>query len=255
MRIFISICIFCFISKNLLSQNSTINENKGNKINLFQGNDSVKSVFDNKKIIAPSFLMLLSLSLNQDLIKTKIQTIVRKPFNNFKTDIDWLTPFIPIIELYSFDLLKFKAKNSIWNQTKYLFISNLFASTITYSLKHLLKIKRPDETSYDSYPSGQSSIAFVSSQVLWNEYYQTNKIIAFSGLVSSISTGSLRVINNRHWLPDVLMGAGIGILTTNLIYHFKPLKNWNPWKKRKSSPLIIPISSQNYFGIKFVSNL
>jgi hypothetical protein len=42
-------------------------------------------------------------------------------------------------------------------------------------------------------------------------------------------------------LPDVLVGAGIGILSANLVYHFKPLKGFQPFKKKKEvffTPLI-----------------
>ena len=32
------------------------------------------------------------------------------------------------------------------------------------------------------------------------------------------AVGGMRVMNNRHWLSDVLTGAGIGIVGTNLAY-------------------------------------
>lgn len=227
----------------MFSQQNYLEETKLLNFNLNNLNDNSINRFSAKKIIAPSFLMLLSLTLNKYAIKSKLQTEFRNQFKDFETGIDKFTPFFPIVELYSFDLLNLKSKNSVWNQTKYLFISNLFASAITLSFKHLFKIERPDKSSFDSYPSGQSTIAFVSSQVLWNEFYPTNKIIAFSGLLSSISTGSLRVINNRHWIPDVLMGAAIGIFATNLVYHFKPLRNWNPWRKKNTKLSSIKLSS------------
>ena len=42
------------------------------------------------------------------------------------------------------------------------------------------------------------------------------------------------MVNNRHWVSDVVAGAGIGFLVGNLIYHIEPLKNWNPFKKSKN---------------------
>ena len=111
----------------------------------------------------------------------------------------------------------------------------LFSFSRFSTLKYSLKIQRPENGTFNSFPSGHTAQAFVESQVLFNEFYQTNKVIAFSGFLTSISTGSLRVINNRHWIPDVLMGAGIGILVTNLVYYFKPLKNWNPFLKYQHS--------------------
>jgi membrane-associated phospholipid phosphatase len=42
------------------------------------------------------------------------------------------------------------------------------------------------------------------------------------------ATGVLRVMNNRHWLSDVITGAGIGILTTKFSYWL-----YSKWEKRK----------------------
>jgi len=59
-------------------------------------------------------------------------------------------------------------------------------------------------------------------------------VFACSGYLFATSTGSLRVMNNRHWTSDVLAGAGIGILVANMVYYFEPLKNWNPFKNDKN---------------------
>lgn len=50
------------------------------------------------------------------------------------------------------------------------------------------------------------------------------------------------------------MGAGIAILMTNIVYHFEPLKNWNPWqkKKRNSTLLFTPSLNANSMGGRFV---
>jgi membrane-associated phospholipid phosphatase len=195
--------------------------------------------------------MALGLGLNTLDTKTKLQEDFRKPFNNFETRVDDVLPLAPVGIMYSADLLKLKARNSVWNQTKYLAISEITSVGIVLILKNTLKILRPDSSSYNSFPSGHTTIAFTSSQVLFNEFYQTNKIVACSGLLFSISTGSLRVINNRHWVPDVLMGAGIGILVTNLVYHIEPLKNWNPWKKWNKNLSFQPSISTDYLGANF----
>ena len=56
--------------------------------------------------------------------------------------------------------------------------------------------------------------------------------------------------NNRHWVSDVMVGAGIGILVTELVYYFEPLKNFNPFKKTKNITLIPQINDENY-GLYF----
>lgn len=201
-----------------------------------------------KKSIVPLSLAGLSLSLNSINTKTKLQDAFRKPFNGFTTKADNYILIAPIAILGTADLMKYKAKNSVWNQSKYMAFSELISVGIVLVLKNTLKIERPDHSEFNSFPSGHSAVAFTASQVLYNEFNQTNKFIAYSGFLFSVSTGSLRVINNRHWIPDVLMGAGIGILVTNLVYHFEPLKNWNPWKKKDLNMSFVPTLGNDFVG-------
>jgi membrane-associated phospholipid phosphatase len=42
---------------------------------------------------------------------------------------------------------------------------------------------------------------------------------------------ALRIMNNKHYLSDVLIGAGIGILSTKISYWTHQYK----WNKRKRS--------------------
>ena len=36
-------------------------------------------------------------------------------------------------------------------------------------------------------------------------------------------TGAMRMLNNRHWISDVLVGAGIGVMSVDLGYLFADL--------------------------------
>ena len=51
------------------------------------------------------------------------------------------------------------------------------------------------------------------------------------------TVGVMRVLNNRHWVSDVLAGAGIGILSTNLAY----LSHRYKWKNKNSDLTVIPM--------------
>ncbi|HET6542449.1 MAG TPA: phosphatase PAP2 family protein, partial [Chryseolinea sp.] len=46
----------------------------------------------------------------------------------------------------------------------------------------------------------------------------------------------MRILNNRHWVSDVLAGAGIGILSTNIAY----LTHRYKWKNKPSQLTVIP---------------
>ena len=248
MKILLLICsLFPLV---LFSQNETggrydaINWN-GPSLELPQLSIGIKSVI-------PLTLSVTALILNSDELKIKMQDKILAPFNGYHTTLDDYIQFAPIAELYTFDLLKFKARNSVWTQTKLLFVSEIVTIGIVYALKYSLKIQRPNNGEFTAFPSGHTAQAFVSSQMLFNEFYRTNKFIALSGYIFSSATGALRVINNRHWVPDVLLGSGIAILVTNLVYHFEPLKHWNPWSdKRQACHLhIFPRFTPEYSSLK-----
>ena len=165
--------------------------------------------------------------------------------DNYNTSIDDYLPFVPVAEMYIADMYGVKAKNHWFDQTKYLFISNLFTSIITHGLKRVTNKTRPDGSPY-SFPSGHTSFAFTNATVLYEEFEDSSPILAYSGYALAATTGAFRMINNKHWLSDVLVGAGIGILVTELVYHFEPLKNFNPFKKTKGITVVPVIDNKNY---------
>ncbi len=108
---------------------------------------------------------------------------------------------------------------------------------------------RPNGVNDESFPSGHTSNAFVMATVLFHEFKDTKPVLAYSGFLFSSATGVLRVLNNSHWVSDVLVGAGIGIIVTDLVYRFEPLKNWNPFKNKKVSAVISPAYQENKMGL------
>jgi len=88
---------------------------------------------------------------------------------------------------------------------------------------------------------------------MYHEYKDSNRLAAYSGYVFATATGALRMLNNRHYLSDVMTGAGIGILTTNLVYRFEPLKNWHPFGIGAEKDIsIIPHIGSDFYGISLV---
>lgn len=245
-----------FCSTFLFSQTDSI-KNRYSKINwaTYELNTKKNPLW--KKSILPLSLSISALSINTLPLKQDIQNSIRAPFNGYTTTLDDHIQYIPIGLMYTADAFKLKAEHSVWNQTKYLFLSELAAGGIIQILKHTLKIERPDQSSNTSFPSGHTGLSFVAAQVLRNEFKNTQPFFAYSGFVFAVSTGTLRIVNNRHWLPDVLLGAGIGILVTNIIYHYEPFKNWNPFKKNKSdlSLQFYPTLNDKFTGINIKLNL
>ncbi|RUA12422.1 MAG: hypothetical protein DSY82_01330 [Flavobacteriia bacterium] len=235
--------IFLFINgQNLLfAQNDTIP-----KLNPAK-NDSFL-----KRSAVPLTMIGTGLVINYasgSIGKENIQENIQNSLDNFHTNAENYLMFVPTISMYTADLLKVKSKNDAFTQTKYLAIAGIANNLITFSLKHLTDEERPNGESY-SFPSGHTSNAFVMATVLHHEFIDSSPILAYSGFIFATTTGVLRVLNNKHWVSDVLVGAGIGILVTDLVYRLEPLKNWNPFKDKKCHSLIIsPTYQNNQFGL------
>lgn len=207
------------------------------------------------KLWIPSGLAILTTITMLDSNKYRLQNWIRKPLPaGFHSHVEDFIQYAPALMMYSADLLHVKSKNNAWNQTKYLAISEAITTGIVLALKYSLKIQRPDESSFNSFPSGHTAQAFCEAHVFFNEYKSTHPLFASTGYLFAASTGALRVLNNRHWVPDVLAGAGIGILVSGLVYHFEPLKNWDPFAKRrahkKSELFLTPVFSGNFNGFQ-----
>lgn len=202
---------------------------------------------------APVGLAVISVDLLRDSTKYGLQTMARSfVADTFRTHVDDWIHYVPVLTMYAADLFKVPAKNTVWNQTKFLIISEAITGGIVWGLKIGLGIQRPNNGAYTAYPSGHTSQAFVQSQVLYNEFRDTAPLLAASGYAFSITTGALRVLNNRHWVPDVLLGAGLGMLVTNAVYYFEPFKDWNPFEKRnrknKMQLNFMPSFNPDYMG-------
>lgn len=86
-------------------------------------------------------------------------------------------------------------------------------------LKYTTKELRPDGSTHNSWPSGHTATAFVGATLLHKEYGLTRSPwYSVAGYGVATATGIMRVLNNRHWVSDVLSGAGIGMVSTELGY-------------------------------------
>ncbi len=105
------------------------------------------------------------------------------------------------VSAYSVTFFK-KDKNGTRELTK----SLLFDTGITYSLKYLIKKRRPNGEDH-SFPSGHTSIAFTCAGFIQKRYGWKN---AFLFILAGIFTGISRIEAKEHYTEDVIAGAIIG---------------------------------------------
>lgn len=90
---------------------------------------------------------------------------------------------------------------------------------ICQGAKHLVGEPRPDTGADNSFPSGHTATAFCGAELCRLEYGNAYGAAAYA---FAVTTGVMRVVNNRHWCNDVLAGAGIGFLSAHVGYWLLP---------------------------------
>ena len=101
--------------------------------------------------------------------------------------------------------------------------SALLMGSVAFSLKQTTHVMRPDGSNDHSFPSGHTATAFMTATMLTKEYGHKSPWIGIGAYSVATATGLMRMANNKHWLSDVLTGAGIGILSTELGYYLADL--------------------------------
>ena len=203
-----------------------------------------------RSAIAPVLLMGGGLVFNNSQPEKNLQGRIQDAVGDgFHSDVDDYLQYVPVLQLYISDLAGVESRNHWFDQSKYLLISNLITASITQGLKKLTPKLRPNGAP-DAFPSGHTSFAFNNAAVLFQEFNHSAPVLAYSGFLFSSATGVMRMVNNRHWFSDVLFGAGLGILSVELVYWIEPLKSFNPFKKSDGISFQ-PVISDNYYGIYF----
>jgi membrane-associated phospholipid phosphatase len=97
------------------------------------------------------------------------------------------------------------------------------------SLKKLIAEPRPyNPKAMVAWPSGHAANAFAGATLLHLEYGKKYPWLSASGFAVASLASALRVFHNKHAMNDVVAGAGMGILSSSLVYYvkhkFKPRK-------------------------------
>lgn len=155
-------------------------------------------------------------------------------FPHFSTRTDDALQFAPILIVYGLDLLKVKAKNDLLNRTLLLVKSEILVNGITQLLKATTHIERPNSNNDESFPSGHTAQAFAAATFMHKELGHKSVWYSVSAYTMASTVGVFRILNNKHWVSDVLVGAGLGILSTNLVYSTHRYK----WGKRPNLTIL-----------------
>ena len=134
-------------------------------------------------------------------------------------DIDYLPALSPLATTWGLKAFGLKSRS----KTKRMALSNSLALGIGLSTAKLMKssisANRPDAYNNHSMPSGHATIAFISASILDREYGHYSPWISVGAYATAFATQFHRIHQNAHYLNDVVVGAGIGVVSTNLAYY------------------------------------
>ena len=146
-------------------------------------------------------------SLRNDYMKE-----FHRPFDNY-------TQYIPAAFMLGMKAWGVKSRSSWSRMIASDAISAAIMASVVQSIKHTTNVMRPDGSDKHSFPSGHTAMAFMTATMLTKEYGHISPWIGVGAYSFASATGLMRIANNKHWMSDVLTGAGIGILSTELGYY------------------------------------
>ena len=138
---------------------------------------------------------------------------------DFKTGIDDYTQYFGPAMVVGLKLGGYEGRSDWPRLLSSAAMSYAIMAGLVNGIKYTAKEMRPDGSSANSWPSGHTATAFVGASLLHKEYGLTRSPWwSVAGYGVATATGVMRVLNNRHWISDVMSGAGIGIMSTELGY-------------------------------------
>lgn len=213
--------------------------------------------FKFKQLIIPTVLIGYGvIGIESDGLKFVNSGIKEEVNENIdeKITIDDFSQYAPALSVYGLNAFGIKGKHNFKDRTIILGTSYLLMSATVLSLKSITKVERPDGSAFNSFPSGHTATAFAGAEFLWQEYKDVSIWYGISGYIIATGTGAFRIYNDKHWLTDVVAGAGIGILSTKVAYWI------NPWiqdkifksKEKNSMSAIAPFYNGKQLGVGFI---
>jgi hypothetical protein len=155
-------------------------------------------------------------NFRQDYRNTHANT---RLITNFKTGIDDYTQFFGPAMTVGLKLGGVEGRSDWPRLLASAGMSYAIMAAFVNGIKYTASEMRPDGSTANSWPSGHTATSFVGATLLHKEYGLTRSPwYSVAGYGVATATGVMRILNNRHWISDVLSGAGIGILSTELGY-------------------------------------
>jgi len=178
--------------------------------------------------------------------KYHIQEEELEMFPDVNTPIDNYLQFVPLVAVFGLKAAGVKSHSDLPNQIAIMTKAELLMGLIVHGMKKTIRIERPTGGGMNTMPSGHTAQAFVAATILDMEYRDTSPWISVGGYAVATTTAIGRMVNNKHWISDVLIGAGIGIFSAKVVYYTHQYRCG-----KMNNIVILPAIYKNGGGVSF----
>ena len=198
--------------------------------------------FSYQQLIVPTILVTAGWFGTGENHAIKINNNIRNQFSQWRGDCyfhaDDYLQYLPVLSFLGLEVLNVSSNQDFTERLITLGTSYVATGIFVNVIKHTVREKRPDSSARNSFPSGHTATAFMGAELIRREYGLGYGIAAYA---VATGVGVLRIYNDRHWLGDVITGAGIGILGAEIGYWLLPyVRELLGIKKRNNTVVMVP---------------
>ncbi|MCD8281799.1 MAG: esterase-like activity of phytase family protein [Prevotella sp.] len=131
---------------------------------------------------------------------------------HYRASVDDYLQYSPMVVSYLLTFAGVKGRSMFPKRITSNVISLVAVNLVSNGLKNITGVERPDGSNKHSMPSVHTAGAFMAATLLYKEYGDYGPWVGYSAYTVATATGVMRIMRDKHWLSDVLVGAGIGII-------------------------------------------
>lgn len=213
-----------------------------------------------RRVLVPGLLVGAGALTTHHTLESRTDWAVREELGEHmpavRTTLDDQLRHVPAVAALGLSLAGVRGEHSTVNQALLFALTYTINNTLTSNLKRLTRVERPyGGGDYSSFPSQHASAAFSAARLLDREYGARSGWYRVSGYTVATSVAALRLINGKHWLSDVVAGAGVGLASTELAYWVYPTVQRLLLRGLQDRAVVVPFYQGGVTGLLAVVRL
>ena len=203
-------------------------------------------------LLPATFIAYGIVSLHTDALQDVNETVKEEIFTErspHKTTLDNYLQYAPAAVVYALNFAGVRGTNNFRDRTIIYAMANTIMGITVYAGKKITAESRPDGSDKLGFPSGHTATAFAAAEFMRQEYKNVSPWYGIGGYAAAALTGYLRIQNNKHWVGDVIAGAGVGIISTKFAYWIYPVIKRKFFKGKEVTTVVIPSYQNGTLGV------